>query len=37
MTFTRSQNYTSVLVGEHEVQTFEGCGCCGGGNGQVFF
>jgi hypothetical protein len=23
MTFIRSQNHTSVLVGEHEVQTFE--------------
>jgi hypothetical protein len=23
VTYTRSQNYTNVMVGEHEIQTFE--------------
>ena len=28
VTYIRSQNYTSMVVGEHGIRTFEVCGCC---------
>ena len=28
MTYTRSQNHTNMVVGEHGIQTNQSCNCC---------